>query len=78
MLRVVKRPETVKYKNIRSAIHNFGHSFVSLMNYVDGVYVIDELFDIRKRGHDIEIDWLKNTFTPGSGATETIKKSRSK
>jgi len=32
----------MKYKNIYSAIHNFGHSFTSLMNYVDGDYVIDE------------------------------------
>jgi len=67
--------EDVKYKNIRSAIHNFGHSFVSLMNYVDGVYVIDELFDIRAQEHDIEIDWLKNTFAPESKVTPPIKKS---
>lgn len=33
----------MKYKNIDSALHNFGHSFVSLMNYVDDVYVIDLL-----------------------------------
>jgi len=65
----------VKYKNIRSAIHNFGHSFVSLMNYVDGVYVSDLLFDIRAKGHDVEIDWLENTFAPESEMTPTIRKS---
>jgi hypothetical protein len=31
----------VKYKHIDSALHNFGHSFVSLMNYVDDEYVCD-------------------------------------
>jgi len=45
------------------------------MNYVDGVYVIDDLSDIMARGHDIEIDWLNNTFTPEQEATLSIKKS---
>jgi len=39
------------------------------------VYVIDELFDIRAQEHDIEIDWLKNTFAPESKVTPPIKKS---
>ena len=54
----------MKYKNIYSAIHNLGQSFLSLMNYVDGVYVIDDLSDITARGLDVEIDWLTNTFIP--------------
>lgn len=65
----------MKYKNIYSAIHNFGHSFLSLMNYVDGDYVIDELFDITSRGHDIEIDWLRKTFMPAEEVTPRIKKA---
>lgn len=65
----------MKYKNIYSAIHNFGQSFLSLMNYVDGVYVIDDLSDITARGHDVEIDWLTNTFTPNQQATPSILKS---
>jgi len=65
----------MKYKNIHSAIHNLGHSFLSLMNYVDGQYIIDELFDIRSRGFDIEIDWLNNTFIPGEELTSRIRKS---
>ena len=48
----------MKYKRIYSAIHNFGHSFTSLMNYVDGDYVIDELVKIHSQGYDIKIDWL--------------------
>jgi hypothetical protein len=65
----------MKYKNIYSAIHNFGDSFVSLTNYVDDGYVIDDLSDIHKRGVDIEIDWLAKTFQPSALATNRIKKS---
>jgi len=65
----------VKYKNIYSAIRNFGHSFMSLMNYVDETYVIDELTEIMAKGHDIEIDWLNNTFTPQQMANPSITKS---
>ena len=65
----------MKYKNIYSAIHNFGHSFLSLTNYVDEDYVIDELFDIVSRGHDIEIDWLHKTFVPAEEATPRIRES---
>lgn len=65
----------MKYKNIHSAIHNLGHSFLSFMNYVDGTYIIDELFDIRSRGFDIEIDWLNNTFIPEAELTSNIRKS---
>jgi hypothetical protein len=65
----------VKYKNIYSAMHNLGHSFLSLMNYVDGEYVIDELADIRSRGFDIEIDWLNNTFIPEGELTPRIDKA---
>jgi hypothetical protein len=31
----------VSYKRIGAAVHNFAHSFVSLMNYFDGEYIID-------------------------------------
>ena len=65
----------MKYKNIYSAIHNFGHSFLSLMNYVEGGYVIDDLMDIVSKGCDIEIDWLARTFTPQEEVTPRIKKS---
>ncbi|MGE5767969.1 MAG: hypothetical protein ACM35H_12335 [Bacteroidota bacterium] len=65
----------MKYKNIYSAIHNFGDSFVSLTNYVDEGYVIDDLSAIHKRGMDIEIDWLAKSFEPSALATSRIKKS---
>lgn len=65
----------MKYKNIYSAIHNFGASFTSLMNYVDDGYVIDDLQDIHNRGLDIKIDWLKQEFSPGDQANERIMHS---
>jgi len=70
----VEKPP-MKYKNIYSAIHNFGHSFTSLMNYVDNDYVIDELENIHHKGYDIEVDWKTLTFTPETMASERIKKS---
>jgi hypothetical protein len=54
----------VKYKNISAAIHNLGHSFVGLINYIDDGYVLDDLLSIVSSGHDITIDWLHRTFTP--------------
>lgn len=65
----------MKYKHIHSAIHNFGHSFTSLMNFVDGDYVIDELARIHAKGHDIEVDWLTGQFRPANFASPRIQKS---
>ena len=65
----------MKYKNIYSAIHNFGASFTSLMNYLRGGYVIDDLASIHGQHLDIEIDWLAGTFTPASMETERIRAS---
>ena len=65
----------MKYKNIPSAIHNLGHSFTSLMNYVDDGYVIDDLADIHRQGHDIEIDWMRGAFHPKRMETGRIRSS---
>jgi len=66
-----------KYKNICSAMHNFGDSFLSLMNCVNKGYVVDDLHDIHSRGLDIENDWLGNSFTPHSELTPRIEHSMS-
>lgn len=68
-------PVGTKYKNISSAIHNIGHSFVSLMNYVDDGYVLDELSDLHEQAIDMEIDWLKPAFYPQQRLTARIAKS---
>jgi hypothetical protein len=65
----------MKYKNIKSAIHNFGYSFISDENYVDGEYVFHELARIHSQGHDIIISWLNEKFEPAHLCTERITKS---
>ena len=65
----------MKYKHIHSAIHNFGHSFTSRNNYVDGAFVIDELTDLHSKGNNIEVDWLTGRFSPETAATARISKS---
>jgi hypothetical protein len=65
----------VKYKNISAAIHNLGHSFVGLANYVDDGYVIDDLWDIVSGGNDITIDWIHRTFSPEDQITPRIRRA---
>jgi hypothetical protein len=45
----------MKYKNIKSMLHNFAHSFVSLMNYYDDTYIIDILPKIIKKSENKEV-----------------------
>ena len=33
----------MKHKSIDSALHNFGHSFATLINYIDGEHICDKL-----------------------------------
>ncbi len=44
--------------------HNFSHSFVSLMNYVDDDYVINDLCKMarKSKGNRIQIQWLPSRF----------------
>jgi hypothetical protein len=65
----------MKYKNIISAIHNFGHSFLSNENYVDEDFVIDELRNIHRKGYDISVNWITREFEPSQLLSERIKKS---
>jgi hypothetical protein len=45
----------MKYKHIDSALHNFGHSFVSLMNYVDNTYICDLLDEMARTSTGSEV-----------------------
>lgn len=62
----------MRYKNINSAIHNFGASFTSLVNYCADGYVIDDLDPLHRQQIEIEIDWLGGIFRPVEKATERI------
>ena len=67
----------MKYKNIDAMLHNFGHSFVSLMNYVDGEYIIDELNAFAKLapGYEICIDFSSGMVSPSVTHPERLRKS---
>ena len=39
----------MSYKRIGTLIHNWSHQFISLMNYVDGDYVFDEMMRLLSR-----------------------------
>ena len=56
----------MKYKHVPSALHNFGHSFVSLMNYVDDEYVVDVLEGIAREesDHQVEINFSTGKAEP--------------
>ena len=61
----------MKYKILKSVAHNFSHSFVSFMNYVDDGHVIDDLLPLVRKanGERISIHWIpdrasQNDLTP--------------
>ena len=53
----------MKYKILKSVAHNFSHSFVSYMNYVDDGHVIDDLLQLARKanGERIKINWIPDT-----------------
>ena len=53
----------MKYKILKSVAHNFSHSFVSYMNYVDDGYVIDDLLQLARKanGERLKINWIPDT-----------------
>jgi len=61
----------MKYKHIPSALHNFGHSFVSLNNYVDGECITDVLRQtINATGeHEVRIDFGTGAVVPELAAS---------
>ena len=67
----------MKYKNIKSMLHNFGHSFCSLMNYVDGEYIIDILPDVIRKadGHEIHILFPSGDIVPAVSCPKKLRKS---
>lgn len=53
----------MKYKILKSIAHNFTHSFVSFMNYVDDGYVIDDLRELARKanGERVSVHWLPDS-----------------
>jgi hypothetical protein len=50
----------MKYKLIRSMAHNWSHSFMSEMNYVDGAFVYEDVYKLarERRGEKVIINWI--------------------
>jgi hypothetical protein len=67
----------MKYKGIKSDAHNFTHSFVSYMNYVDDGYVIDDLRECARKakGRRVTIHWLSPQRTMWFSFKRRIRKS---
>ncbi|MBV9790119.1 MAG: hypothetical protein JOZ51_18165 [Chloroflexi bacterium] len=67
----------MKYKHVPCMAHNFAHSFVSGMNYVDGTYIVDELRRILRGLPDatLVIDVLHGQITPSSVPSALLTES---
>jgi hypothetical protein len=67
----------VGYKRIRSAIHNFAHSFLSSMNYVDDEHVIDVIRSLlpRQQGGELRFRFPEGEIEPLGDYPGPLKKS---
>ncbi len=66
----------MKYKRIKGALHNLGDSFLGLTNYVDDVYVIDELGELARRSPDgVVIDFSAGTISPEAGVAAQVREA---
>ncbi|ASJ95767.1 hypothetical protein [Shewanella marisflavi] len=63
-----------KYKNIKSAIHNWAHSFMSIENFNDHSYFVKALYTAAKAANaqEITINVLAETIAPVSMNTLEI------
>ena len=69
--------QAMKFKLLKSMSHNFSHSFVSLMNYVDDGYVIDDLREMAKRarGETVSIIWFPKKRNIFPAFNKRVRKS---
>ena len=60
---LVETSFTTKYKAIRSMAHNWSHSFMSPINYVDGGFVYEDMYQMarQRRGAKVTISWIPST-----------------
>jgi hypothetical protein len=66
----------MKYKHIPSMAHNFGHSFVSLMNYVGEAHIVDEIRRVLAQlDEPLHINFLEGTITPATAQPDLLAAS---
>jgi len=65
------------HKPLKSISHNFGHSFISLMNYINDDYFLGHLLkQARKTGKNkLTINVLNSTAEPSELLTDEVKYS---
>ena len=65
----------MKYKVLKSVAHNFSHSFVSFMNYVDDGYVIDDLRELVRNNEKnrVSIIWIPDGRQPDELTPRILK-----
>ena len=65
------------HKSLKSISHNFGHSFISLMNYINDDYFLGHLLkQARLTGiNKLTVNILNNTAEPQKLLTDQIKSS---
>ena len=65
------------HKPLKSVVHNFGHSFISLMNYSGHDYFLGHLLKQARITHlnRLEVDILNNKSNPQKLLTKTIADS---
>jgi len=56
----------VQYKNIPSALHNYAHSFMSLMNYREGEYVVDVVSEVLRElpQYELHVSFIDGKLAP--------------
>jgi hypothetical protein len=67
----------ISHKPLKSVSHNFGHSFISLMNYINDDYFLGHLLKQARKTqiNRLEVDILNNTAEPKELLTNPIKSS---
>jgi len=67
----------MKFKLIKSMAHNWTHSFMSGMNWVDGDYVFEDMHKLarERRGQKVLITWLPERQEELFALTPRIRES---
>ena len=65
----------ISHKPLKSVSHNFGHSFISLMNYINDDYFMGHLLKQARKTNcnKLKVDILKNIAEPTELITDKIK-----
>jgi len=55
-----------KLKHLKSIAHNLAHTYFSLMNYIDGDYILEHLFKIVKENQisEFKVDVINVKIEP--------------